>query len=336
MPGLCTRSCEKCNLHESCGGCSLCERTLCRQTCKCCFALCFHRPYAAAYMKKIGGVEIHAATNKTLQLPDHIPIVPDRLKIQPKLEEMPVIGVHGGNMFARNGERINRSYLEKGYANALNLDHWTKAILEFYVKDRTLEGFWDKRKEIYPGLKQMQFTAVIAPNFSVYEDTPRLDHLYNMKRSVTVYNEMMEAEIAAVPDISWYSLQDLKRWVKTINTEKLKAISFSFQVVDVRLKASSIWKSYLLGFRYLCQNISQDVQIIVAGLVSREKVAALYSAASGQKLHILNQSAYVQSRRGILSETRKQNLEMDFDALFRENIAYFNRIYMEEVHHAKI
>ena len=336
MPGLCTRNCGNCFLREDCGGCSLCERSLCRQNCKSCLALCFHRPQAAAYMRKIGGIEIHGVTNKELQLPRHIPIVPDRFKTSLKFEDIPIIGVHGGNMFSRNGEKINRSYLEKGYAGALNLDERTKAILQFYVKDRTLEGFWDKRKEIYPGLENMKFTAVIAPNFSVYEDAPRIDHLYNMKRSMTVYNEMIEVGITAVPDISWYNLQDLKRWADTIKREKIKAISFSFQVVDVKLKASGIWKSYLLGFRYLCQSIPEDVQIIIAGLVSKEKVTALYRVATGRRLHILNQSAYVQSRRGMLSETRKQNLDMDFDTLFRENITYFNRIYREEARDAEI
>ncbi|MEW9124928.1 MAG: DUF4417 domain-containing protein [Thermotaleaceae bacterium] len=332
----CTRDCKECFLYKDCGGCSLCERSLCQEKCHNCFSLCFHRPKAAAYIKSLGGIEINAAKNGEITLPKHIPILPDRLRAQPALSEMPLVGVHGGNMFARNGEKINKSYLEKGFAGALNLHENTRGVLEFYVKDRTLEGLWDKRKEIYPKLREMNFTAVIAPNFSVYEDTPRLDHLYNMKRSVTTYNEMMEAGICAVPDISWYGFEDLRRWAEAINRENIKTISVSFQVVDVRLKASGVWKSYLLGFRYLCQNIPSDVQIIIAGLVSKEKVGSLYKACGSRKLHILNQSAYVQSRRGILSETRKANPQMDFDTLFRENISYFNRIYREEEEYAQI
>ena len=108
-------------------------------------------------------------------------------------------------MFSRNGEKINNSYTKDGYASALNIDPKTKAVLEFYVKDRTLEGFWDKRKSIYPVLKEMGFIAVIAPNYSVYEDAPRVDHMYNIKRSMIVYNELVENEIPAVPDVSWYN-----------------------------------------------------------------------------------------------------------------------------------
>ena len=48
-------------------------------------------------------------------------------------------------MFLRNGEKINNSYTKDGYATAQNIDPKAKAVLDFYVRDRNLEGFWDKR-----------------------------------------------------------------------------------------------------------------------------------------------------------------------------------------------
>ena len=259
----------------------------------------------------------------------HIPILPDRLANTPCYEAMPVVGVHGGNALARNGGRINKSYTNKGYAAALNLDPRTKGVLEFYVKDRTLEGLWDKRKDIYPVMKEMAFTKVISPNFSVYEDAPRVDHLYNIKRTTMVYNEMLDSGITAVPDVSWFNRDDLDRWCDEINKNNVKCISFSFQVVDVSLKPSNIWRNYLLGFRYLCRNIKKDVRVIVAGLVSPFRIYEVYKASDGQRIHILNQSAYVQSRRGMASDTRRQDRDLPFDSLLGRNISYFNRIYAE-------
>lgn len=329
MNGLCKRNCSTCVFSHQCSGCSLCEVAVCDLHCNKCSSICPKRPGAFLYLQANGGAEIKLQQNKNYDLPVHIPILPDRMKSRPPFELLPVIAVHGGNMFSRNGERINASYGNHGFHKALNIDLRTKGILEFYVKDRTLEGFWDKRKTIYSEIKKMNFSGVIAPNFSVYEDTARMDHIYNMKRSSIVYNELMDEGIPAIPDISWYSRADLDRWCKEIVKSKVKTISFSFQVVDTALKASNLWKSYLLGFRYLCENIPSNINIIIAGLISKIKVAELYKAANGQTLHILNQSAFVQSRRATVSETREQNRDIPFDDLFIQNVNYFNRAYQE-------
>jgi hypothetical protein len=207
--------------------------------------MCFQRKGIDALLKDL---DDNIKTNTTIDLPYHIPVLPDPLKVVPdKLTG--TIAVHAGNMFSRKGEHIFKKYLEKGYQGALNIPGYTKAILEFYVRDKTLEGFWDKRQFIYPDLKKMNFKAVIAPNFSVYEDAPRIDHLYNMKRSKTVYNELLDCSINSIPDVSWYSRQDLDTWAEEITVKKIKIIAFSFQLVDVKLKTANIWRFSLLGFR---------------------------------------------------------------------------------------
>lgn len=323
---LCGRDCKnKCKYFSECGGCSLCEVSLCNKNCTSCFAMCFQRKGIDALLKDL---DDNINTNTVIDLPYHIPVLPDPLKVFPG-ESVQTIAVHAGNMFSRKGEHIFKKYLENGYQGALNIPSNTTAILEFYVRDKTLEGFWDKRRCIYPDLKKMNFEAVIAPNFSVYEDAPRIDHLYSMKRSKTVYNELLDVGINSIPDVSWYSRQDLSNWAEEITLRNIKLIAFSFQVVDVKLKTSNIWRLNLLGFKYLCQNIPEDVQIIIAGVVSPFRVSEVISAAGGRKIHVLNQSAFVQSRRGILSENRMSSPELTFDELFKRNLAYFTDLYYE-------
>lgn len=328
---LCKRKCTNCLLYkDGCGGCSLCEASICSNSCSTCSAMCPKRPGAFQYLYKIGGLDLELKQSESVDLsnyPLNIPILPDKLKTKISYEFLPVAAVHAASLLSRDGERISRTYLNKGYTGALNLDEKTHAILEFYIKDRQLEGFWDKRKELYPLLKKLNFSFIISPNFSVYEDAPRVDHMYNIKRSVAVYNELLESGINAVPDVSWYNVKDLDRWIRAINISGIKTIAFSFQTVGIKLKASGIWKSYMLGFRYLCQNISKDVNIIAVGLVSEKKVNELYRASSGQRIFILNQSAYVQSRRGVLSETRDSDTNSTLDQILIRNLKYFNKTY---------
>lgn len=330
MKGLCDMDCSLCDLKGKCGGCSLCEASLCSNNCSMCFSICPKRTGAFEYLKNIGGADLELMSNehlKGLNLPIHIPILPDRLKDKLDFKLVPVVGIHGGSMFSSNGEGIRKSYLKRGYRKALNLDKNIKGILEFYIKDRTLEGFWDKRHEIYPDIRDMDFSAVIAPNFSVYDDSSRMNHISNIKRSSIVYNEMIQEGINAVPDISWYNAKDLKRWVLAINKYNIKLISFSFQVVGISLKASTLWKQYLPGFRYLCKNIPEDVGIIIAGIVSKKRIKEVINALDGQKIYVLNQSSYIQSRRGTVSETREQNGSIPLNKLLINNIKYFNNVY---------
>ncbi|OPZ95095.1 MAG: hypothetical protein BWY74_00061 [Firmicutes bacterium ADurb.Bin419] len=331
--GLCGNNCNTCILKNVCGGCSFCEASICQRNCNRCSATCFIRDpfHTKLYFTSIGGPEIDLRKNRAIDLPAHIPILPDKLQNTPDYEVIPFIAVHGEKLLANNGEKINHRYLDKGYSGALNLNPDTKAILEFYVKDRTLEGFWDNRKSIYKDLKKLNFSSVISLNFSVFEDAPRADHLQNIKRSSIVYNELLDAGISAIPDIAWYNINDLKRWAAAINAANIKMIAFSFQTVDVGLKTSNAWKSYLLGFRYLCQNISSDIKILVAGIATPFKVYELHKASQGQSIHILNNSAYIQARRGMRSESRIQDKGLTFEELFHENIKYFNMAYSDPI-----
>jgi hypothetical protein len=156
-----------------------------------------------------------------------------------------------------------------------------------------------------------------------------MDHLYNIKRSTVVYNELLDEGINAIPDVSWFNRNDIDRWCDEINKKAIKNISFSFQVVDVQLKASNLWKTYLLGFRYLCENINPEVNIIVAGVTSHRRLIDIFAAAPGRRISILNQSAYVQSMRGMLSENRQSELRLPRNVVFERNLAYFNKIYAE-------
>jgi hypothetical protein len=162
-----------------------------------------------------------------------------------------LIGVHGEKICASNGESLSRVFREKGLQRALNLENPVRGVLHFYARDRVLEGFFDNRKEICKQLKNDPWAAIISPNFSVYEDAPRLDHLYSMKRSRIVYNELLEAGLPAVPDVSWFDRSDLDAWARDIRRGGVRALAFSFQTVGTATRAAKDFEGCLGGFKYL-------------------------------------------------------------------------------------
>ncbi|NBH61815.1 DUF4417 domain-containing protein [Anaerotruncus sp. 80] len=327
MNNLCERSCDICNLRMYCQGCSLCEMPFCKFDCEQCFSLCPRRGFSWHYLAQVGGGQVTLQGNMSRQLPALIPVLPDHMP--EAIDVGQVVGIHGGNFFSENGERVAPVYRRKGIQDTLNLLQPVKGVLQFYVKDRTLEGIWDKRREIYAQLQEFPWQAIIAPNYSVYEDAPRIDHLYNIKRSSIVYNEMLDAGLPAVPDISWYNKIDLDQWIQEINSKGVRCIAFSFQTVGTGLRASNFYVHYLAAFKYLTERIPAETEIIVAGMVSSKRVQFLKDVCSNP-LSVLNQSAYVHSRRGILSETGKAPGELTKNQILLRNLAYYDKSYRRE------
>jgi hypothetical protein len=330
----CKSKCNSCKYFKRCGGCSFCEALLCQKNCDQCSSICTFKDNVNRYLDSFGNLDINIIQNRPIKLPSHIPVIPHKLKTDIGSN---FVALHAGTVLSNNGERIAKRYIEKGYFKTLNLRKTTNTILEFYVKDKFLEGFWDNRYSIYRSIKNLNLTCVISPNFSVYEDSPRVDHLYNIKRSSIVYNELLNIGINAIPDISWFNYKDLDYWADEINNKNINPIAYSFQNVGVGLKPSTNWKHSLLGLRYLSRKISKNVNIILAGVVSPFRVAEIYNTIKKkQRLVILNPSAYIHSRKGILSEIRKPAPNFTFDELLDKNISYYSKIYDEIYNSDKI
>lgn len=326
---ICQRACKNCLLKKRCGGCSLCNFAFCDKSCGLCFSLCPEYDKAFEYVSILQKRQFGNITKKefNIQLPDIIPIVPDRNVISKYPYE--VIGVHAGNFFTSNGENISPVYIKKGFQV-----QGKEGVLQFYVKDRTLEGFWSNRKKIYDQLKLFRWRAIIAPNFSVYEDAPRIDHLRNIERSRIVFDELVQNEFPAIPDISWYNKNDLDYWGNYINEQNIRTIAFSFQVVGTGIRAGNTFVNYAMGLDYLLKKIPNNVDVIIAGITSPKRLELIKSCGIKNRMIIINQAAFVHSRRGQLSRTGKSEKGITKNDLFLKNLEYYESEY-RRVNNAK-
>ncbi|OPX83400.1 MAG: hypothetical protein A4E53_04639 [Pelotomaculum sp. PtaB.Bin104] len=201
----CGLDCSLCReFRDSCSGCPGCGMIL-KNRCDCntCIYICPRRPGARAFLQLgLAGGELRRLADKHLvtpahwgALPVHLPAVADPLKKTPGAGELPWVVIHGARFFSSTGTGLRPSAAAVGgnVRRWLNVAPETRVGIHFYVKDRFLEGFWRYREDIYPLL--CQFDLVFSPNFSVYEDSPRYEHLVNIRRCAIVYKEMLEREI---------------------------------------------------------------------------------------------------------------------------------------------
>ena len=327
------RDCNKCNkkLDGSCSGCSLCDVAFCKcgkETLNRCLVRC---PQKLGTFKSIEDIKVThiLEENDTYDLPTYIPIMPDKVRSEFHFSEVNnIVGIHGEFLLSADGQNISAVYKNKGYKGALNLPDDVMGILEFYIKDRALEGFWENRKILYRQLKEQKFKAIITPNFSLYEDAPRSEHLYNIQRAKKVYNEMIQAKLPAILDVIWATNEDLEFWINEINKSNIKTIAFSFMNVDTRLKASNAWRHYLLGYKILISRIPQDIEIIIAGISSIKRFVEIKKISGNRKIAILHQAAWVNSRKGFSVKDNKQlDRSITKDEIFQMNLDYYSDEY---------
>lgn len=322
----CKCNCERCAYKERCGGCVNCEAIFrCSDDCSKCFYSCRSRPNAAAYLDALGEFEL--LPNDKYASPYFIPTIPSPLKESNyRLEQMPWVGIHGLMYMTDNGLGVTPTY-QRGFDKALNVKEGTKAVLHFYMQDIPLEAWWSKadKKDFYDITKRLNFSFVVSPNFSVYEDAPRFEHMLNIKRSMLIYNDLRNHGIPAIPDVSWATLEDLKLWAAAITHSGIKTIAFSFQTVGA-LKASHVWKDYMLGLRYLCENIPEDVKVVGVGISSEERASAFLRSIGNREFSIISSFAYFRSRSGAKYGSKKF-VNMTFDELLLLNIKMANDVY---------
>lgn len=327
------RKCESCNkkLDGSCAGCSLCDVSFCKcnkEKLTRCLVRCPRKLGTFSSIEKIKDESI-LLSNSIDNLPGYIPIMPDRIRSDFDFTKVNnTVGIHGEFLLSANGENIAPIYKMRGFKRTLNLSADINGVLEFYIKDRALEGFWENRKELYKQLKEQNFKAIITPNFSLYEDAPRSEHLYNIQRAKRVYNEMIQEELPAVLDVIWATNEDLEYWINEINRSNIKTIAFSFMNVDTRLKASNSWRHYLLGYKILISRISSDIEIIIAGISSIERVAEIKKVSGDRKISIMHQAAWVNSRKGFSAKHKKQlERSISKDEIFQMNLDFYSEVY---------
>lgn len=327
------RKCSSCskNLDGSCSGCSLCDVALCKcghEKIKRCLVRCPRKLGTFRSIKELESNDV-LLENSNYKLPGYIPIMPDKIKSKFDFSKVNnTVGIHGEFLLSASGEKVSPIYEMRGFRKTLNLPGEINGILEFYIKDRALEGFWANRKELYEQLKKQNFKAIITPNFSLYEDAPRSEHLYNIQRAKKVYNEMIQEGLPAILDVIWPTNEDLELWINEINRSNIKTIAFSFMNVDTRVKASNAWRHYLLGYKILLSRIPSDIEIIIAGISSIDRVVEIKKISKNRNISIMHQAAWVNSRKGFSIKDKKQlDRSIPKDEIFQMNLNYYSSKY---------
>lgn len=235
-------------------------------------------------------------------LPAHIPAISRPLRDPEAAARLEWVALHPERVVGTAG--LRRECARQGVRGYFGLHPETKVALHFYAPDAVLERFWRVRRALYPALRA-EFDLVFAPNFSVYEDSPRLEHLVNIKRAAIVAAELAAEGIPAVPDVGWFCREDLDRWAEWLSAAGYPAAAFSFQAVGLKNRAGGAWKGYLAGLEYLAARLPGGVAFALVGLSSRARIAEAARILGGRRACVVNTDAFMKSRKARVPASRR-------------------------------
>ena len=177
---------------------------------------------------------------------------------------------------------------------ALRIPDDRRIVLLGYGTDPLVEAFWSRRKALYPLLADMAFDLVLAPNYSMYGNQPRTEHLLNFRRNMVVAAEMLDHGINALPNIYWYRKEDLDRYLSWASDVEPQAIAINLQT----FRTTVDWEEMALpGLAFLAAELDEDIKIVITGPSTRDRLRHLVTLF-GERMVLVSQSPIQEARHG--------------------------------------
>ncbi len=197
--------CWSCPLLKQCGGytrrgggwscmdrCVGCDKSKCT-------VVCMKKPDFARALLEVGSFnhrDIPKLTQYREAMPGYVPVMQHPLE-RPVPLDWAAIPLHVIMHFV-GGAYMPRSTTPEGLRAVFGLAPSTKIILLGTGKDRGIETYWRMHRigDVAGMLSRLDISIAIAPNYSMFLEDPRPQHLHNRKRSLLVAKSWSEAGLA--------------------------------------------------------------------------------------------------------------------------------------------
>lgn len=133
-----------------------------------------------------------------------------------------------------------------------------RSILAFYTHDDRFERVWTATEAITAELLDRDWLAVIAPNFSIYEDDPKAAQVWQLYRSRWVARFFQEAGVKVIPDIQLSAkieklvFAGLPRQCPTIAIETQTISHFAYKGKDDIERGKAMLREFLKELKPEC------------------------------------------------------------------------------------
>lgn len=280
--------CSSCSHRDLCGGLRVDERIFdCTSYCRCadsstCDNVCPARPdHFVSRVSEVEGFELNTVPRgcrlNPPELPSYIPLIMHGSRRHLPLSADAVAISLGTLLNRRDG--TGRFQSAEELRNHFLLSPTTNIIVSGTAEDRNIERVWalEDPRAFAVTLKSLGVAAFTSPNFSLFNDVPRWDNFYNMKRIALCWQLLQEAGMFSPLHINARTDRDWERWTQFVaERPEVGALSFEFGT-GAGWPSRQAW--YIDRLMKLGQSISRPLQLYMrGGLEGLTELRSTYSA----------------------------------------------------------
>ncbi|RZU46659.1 uncharacterized protein DUF4417 [Krasilnikovia cinnamomea] len=295
--------------------------------CRTCPVRCGSRTDIGAWMADVGGtLEFDDIDLGERRLPAGLPrFVPQTdgsaVTTWDAQLRWPAYGVGLRRVFSPDTASLYRRFTDRDVHEVLGLRPGQLAVLVGYGLDPLVEAFWSRRRvdRLVERIAAMGWDLVLAPNYSIFGNWPRAQHLLSMRMSLLIADEFVNAGMNTVPNLYWYRLEDLRRWAAWVDDTDPPAVAINLQTV----RQDSDWQTWVLpGLHWLAENLPAHLPVIITGL-SRAARIDLAVELFGSRLHLVSQNPHQFALHGaVMTAGGRQDLHARPVDAFTASVTY--------------
>lgn len=282
-------------------GCAQAEGAAHSGACRQCPVRCGSRVDIHDWMADVGGTllfdDIPAPAAPPDGLPGFVPAVDGVATTLDAQAEWPAYAITMRRVYSQRTGSLKAMWRKEGDARQiLRIPDDRLVVLSGYGEDPLVESFWTHRRDVYPALAEKRFDLVLAPNFSMYGNQPRTEHLLNFRRNLMVAAEMVAAGIPAVPNLYWLRKEDLDRYLAWVDDVEPAALAINLQTFR---HESDDWQGIVLpGLSYLAATLPGHIRIVLNGTVTPERIDHLLTLFDRRQVVFVSQRQIQMARHG--------------------------------------
>jgi hypothetical protein len=143
--------------------------------------------------------------------------------------------------------------------------------------DLRLEANWGQWVRIGKLSKSLGFVAAVLPAYSTWGVDPPMEHVYNARRSLRVFEIFQEEGIAAIPTIAAYWPAQWNIWATWLRENpEVRDIAIDFGTI-VRSAANAEWTIFLERLTGLLEKIGRPVTLHISGVNTIDKLVEIFA-----------------------------------------------------------
>lgn len=217
------------------------------------------------------------ANHNSLNLPELIFGTNDGLKGFPAFNEDDYFAVSFRHLINEKGFFKYKS--SSTLRNGLKIPQNSPLAFIATATDPRLEMFWYKSKstDAWKRIADFDFKFTTSLSFSVYDEHPRFDQIFNRERNFITHDLLLAAGATSIPFIFFYNNKDFKQSVDWLNARPdISIVAIHAQQLNSQ---SQIYK-LVQDMKLLQQNIQRNLHFVVIGVFSFLKCVSLKQAFS--------------------------------------------------------